>query len=97
MLGDSLSGEVEHWETVVAEPYESLEPCEEKEKTEPDEQELERECEEEAEIMETGDDDEERGGCGTAGNWLAMGVIQVGSRTSSAIIANSSSSSSPSS
>ena len=40
---DFESGEVEQWETVVAEPYESVEPCEEKEKTELDEQELERE------------------------------------------------------
>ena len=67
-----------------------MEPYEENEKAELDELELEREWED---MTETGDDEVDRGG-GTGGNWLAMGVTQVGSRTSSAIMANSSSSSS---
>ena len=32
-------------------------------------------------MMETGDEEVERGGGGTAGNWLAMGVTQTGSRS----------------
>ena len=59
---------MEQWETVVAEPYESVEPCEENEKAELDEHELERECEDEAETMETGEEEVDRGGGGMAGS-----------------------------
>jgi len=79
-------------ETVASDPDED-ELSTEKPELELDERELERECMDEVDVTETGDEFVERGGAGMVGNWLRMGVIQVGSRTSSAIIANNSSSS----
>jgi len=57
------------------------------EKAEPDELDAR---EEERETGEDESESEAEGWNGTAGNWVRMGVIHVGSRTSSAIMANNS-------
>ena len=68
----------------------------EKPELELDERELDRECRETAEMAEIGEEFWDRAGVGMLLKSLAVGVNHVGSRTSSAIMAKSSSSSSSS-